>query len=113
MTTATYRPVMLSSGGVALTCEVLVSHCDDADFDGDWRYAAFCPDLDAAMDGRSVDEAVQRLHDAIVIKLEDCVGVGADAGPALAPPMARAEAVADFLADGRLIQQTTLRIERS
>ena len=111
MTTTTYRPVMLSSGGgVALTCEVLVSHCDDADFDGDWRYAAFCPDLDAAMDGRSVDEAVKRLHDAIVIKLADCVGGGA--GP-LVSPLARDEAVADFLADGRLIQQTTLRIERS
>ena len=110
MTTATYRPTM--PPGVhspVLTCEVLVSHYAAADFDGDWRYAAFCPDLDVAMDGRSIAEAVQRLRDAIRIKLDDCAGDG----PAPTSPAARDEAVADFLADGRLVQQATLRIERS
>lgn len=110
MTTATYRPAMPPvAHRPVLTCEVLVSHCAAADFDGDWRYAAFCPDLDGAMDGRSVDEAVQRLRDAIRIKLADCAGER----PAPMSPAARNEAVADFLADGRLVQRTTLRIERS
>lgn len=110
MTTTTYPPLIRpGSAGVALTCEVLISHCAAADFDGDWRYAAFCPDLDVAMDGRSVAEAVQRLHDAIRIKLADCAGEC----PTPMSPAARDEAVADFLADGRLVQQATLRLERS
>lgn len=109
MTTAIYHPAMPPDAGEsALTCEVLISHCDAADFDGDWRYSAFCPDIDAAMDGRSADEALQRLQDAIRIKLAD--GAGAYLSPA--PPVARAAAVADFLADGRLVKQTTLRIAR-
>lgn len=108
MSTTIHRPVMsLGSGGMALTCEVLVSHCDDADFDGDWRYSAFCPDFDTAMDGRSADEALERLHDAIGIKLADCAGAGLS--PIL--PAARDEAVADFLADGRLVKQTTIQVE--
>ena len=62
MTTTSYHPAAPpDTDGSDLTCEVLISHCADAEFDGDWRYSAFCPDLDAAMDGRSVDEA---LHNA-------------------------------------------------
>ena len=83
--------------------DVLVSYCDDPDFDGDWRYSAFCPDLDVAMDGRTVAEALQRVKDAIAIKAADCPDGRL---PALSPEL-KAAALADFLSDGRLVCQTT------
>ena len=83
--------------------DVLVSCCDDPDFDGDWRYSAFCPDRDVAMDGRTVDEALQRVKDAIAVKVAD----SADGRlPALSSEL-KAAALADFLSDGRLVWQTT------
>ena len=84
--------------------EALVSRYDDADFDGDWRYAAFSPDIDVATDGRTTDEALRRLKDAIRIKLRD---YPTGQLPALSPA-ARAAAVADFLDDGRLVAKTTV-----
>ncbi len=81
--------------------EILVSCCDDADFDGGWRYSAFCPDIDTAMDGRTPEEAILRVKDAIRVKLAD---YQADQISVLSPE-ARAEAVADFLSDGRLVDR--------
>ncbi len=88
--------------------EVLVSCYDGADFDGDWRYSAFCPDIDTAMDGRTPEEALSRVRDAVRIKLAD---YPTGQFPLL-PPEARAEAVGDFLNDGRLIDKTTVSVER-
>ena len=88
--------------------EVLVSCYDGEDFDGDWRYSAFCPDIDAAMDGRTPEEALSRVKDAIRIKLADY-----PTGQFPVPhPGDRAEAVEDFLNDGRLINKTTVLLER-
>ena len=81
--------------------EILVSCCDDADFDGDWRYSAFCPDIDTAMDGRTPEEAILRVKDAMRVKLAD---YQADQISVLSPET-RAEAVADFLIDGRLVDR--------
>lgn len=87
--------------------EVLVSCCDDADFDGDWRYSAFCPDLDTAMDGRTSEEAVLRVKESIRVKLAD-YQTGQFPLPS---PEARVEAVADFLSDGRLVDETIVILE--
>ena len=88
--------------------EILVSCCDDADFDGDWRYSAFCPDIDTAMDGRTPEEALQRVKDAIRVKLADH-----QAGQfTIFSPEARARAVADFLSDGRLVDKQKVLLER-
>ncbi|MYC31807.1 MAG: hypothetical protein F4X64_01355 [Chloroflexi bacterium] len=88
--------------------EVMVSRYDAADFDGDWRYSAFCPDIDAAMDGRTPEEAVLRVTEAIRVKLADCHN---GQFPLLSPE-ARAEAIADFMSDGRLVAKTTVTLER-
>ncbi len=87
--------------------EVMVSCCDEADFDGDWRYSAFCPDIDTAMDGRTSAEAVHRVTEAIRVKLADCQFGQL---PPLSPE-ARAKAIADFLGDGRLVEKTTVILE--
>ena len=92
------------SGGVY---EILVSCCDDADFDGDWRYSAFCPDIDTAMDGRTPEEALLRVKDAIRVKLAHYQ----DGQILVLSPEARAEAVADFLSDGRLVDKTKVLLE--
>ena len=88
--------------------EILVSRCDDEDFEGDWRYSAFCPDIDTAMDGRTPEEAILRVKDAMRVKLAD---YQADQISVLSPE-ARAEAVADFLIDGRLVDKTKVLLER-
>ena len=82
---------------------LMTSWCDDPDFDGDWRYSAFCPDLDVAMDGRTVAEALQRVKDAIAIKAADSPDGRL---PALSSEL-KAAALADFLSDGRLVCPTT------
>ena len=87
--------------------QALVSHYDGADFDGDWRYSAFCPDIDVAMDGRSTAEALSLLQHAVRIKRAN----GAGAQPVFPSPAERAEAVADFLTDGRLIERTAIRVD--
>ena len=87
--------------------EVMVSRYDEADFDGDWCYSAFCPDIDAAMDGRTPEEAVLRVTEAIRVKLADCQN---GQFPLLSPE-ARADAIADFISDGCLIAETTVTLE--
>ena len=87
--------------------EVLVSCYDDADFDGDWRYSAFCPDLDTVMDGRTPEEAVLRVKEAIRVKLAD---YQTSQFPPLSPE-ARVEAVTDFLSDGRLVDETMVILD--
>ena len=88
--------------------EIMVSCCDETDFDGDWRYSAFCPDIDAAMDGRTPEEAILRITEAIRVKLADCQ----DGQFPLLSPEARAEVIADFISDGRLVAETTVTLER-
>ena len=90
------------------TYEVMVSCYDEVDFDGDWRYSAFCPDIDAAMDGRTPEEAVLRVTEAIRVKLADCQ----NGQIPLLSPEARAEAIADFISDGRLVAKTAVTLER-
>lgn len=87
--------------------EVLVSCYDGMDFDGDWRYSAFCPDIDTAMDGRTPEEALLRVKEAIRIKLAD---YQTGQRPVLTPE-ARGEAVEDFLNDGRLVDKTTVLLD--
>ena len=87
--------------------EVLVSCYDGTDFDGDWRYSAFCPDIDAAMDGRTPAEALSRVKEAIRIKIGD---YPTGQFPML-PPAARAKAVEDFLNEDRLVDKTTVLLE--
>ena len=86
--------------------DVLVTHYDGDDFDGDWRYSAFCPDIDVAMDGRDTEEAYRLLENAIRIKLTDCT----DVQQAILSPADRAEAISDFLDDGRLCEQIAIRL---
>ena len=86
--------------------DVLVTHYDGDDFDGDWRYSAFCPDIDVAMDGRDPEEAYRLLENAIRIKLADCT----DVQQAILSPVARAEVISDFLDDGRLCEQIAIRL---
>ena len=108
MTSAHNTDKTMTGNGSAGAYEILVSRCDDADFDGDWRYSAFCPDIDTAMDGRTPEEALLRVKDAIRVKLAD---YQADAILELSPE-ARAEAVADFLSDGRLVDKEKMFLER-
>ena len=86
--------------------DVLVTHYDGDDFDGDWRYSAFCPDIDVAMDGRDTEEAYRLLENAIRIKLTDCN----DVQQVILSPADRAEAISDFLDDGRLCEQIAIRL---
>ena len=108
MTSAHNTDKTMTGDRSAEAYEILVSCCDDADFDGDWRYSAFCPDIDTAMDGRTPEEAVLRVKDAIRVKLAD---YQADQIVELSPE-ARAEAVADFLSDGRLVDKQKVLLER-
>ena len=96
-----------------IDCDVLVSYCDAPDFDGDWRYSAFCPDLDVAMDGRSAAEAMARLKDVVAFKVmadlrgsNDSDNPSDGRQPALSSEQ-KAEALADFLSEGRLVCRTT------
>ena len=87
--------------------EVLVSCYDGRDFDGDWRYSAFCPDVDTAMDGRTPEEALSRVKEAIRVKLVDCQTRQLP----ILNAKARDEAVEDFLSDGRLVDRTTVLLD--
>ena len=108
MTSAHDTDQTASSNRSGEVYEILVSYCDDADFDGDWRYSAFCPDIDTAMDGRTPEEALLRVKDAIRVKLADYQAVQFT----VLSPEARAEAVADFLSDGRLVDKQKVLLER-
>ena len=47
------------------TFQVLVSYYDGEDFNGDWRWGADCPAVGAATDGRTREEALEMVKDAI------------------------------------------------
>lgn len=47
------------------TFQVLVSYCDGEDFDGDWRWCADAPEIGVASDGRTYEEALEMVKDAI------------------------------------------------
>ena len=55
------------------------------------------------MDGRTVDEALQRVKDAIAVKVAD----SPDGQPPALSSELKAAALADFLSDGRLVRRTT------
>ena len=50
---------------------VLVSYYDAEDFEGDWRWGADCPAVGVATDGRTREEALEMIKDAIQGKLSD------------------------------------------
>ena len=47
------------------TFQVLVSYCDGEDFNGDWRWCADAPEIGVASDGRTYEEALEMVKDAI------------------------------------------------
>jgi len=47
------------------TFQVLVSYYDAEDFKGDWRWGADCPAVGVATDGRTREEAMEMVKDAI------------------------------------------------
>ncbi len=47
------------------TFQVLVSYYDAEDFKGDWRWGADCPAVGVATDGRTREEALEMVKDAI------------------------------------------------
>ena len=53
------------------TYQVLVSYYDGADFNGEWRWSAECPALGCASDGRTRQEALQMVADAMQGVLAD------------------------------------------
>ena len=53
------------------TFQVLVSYYDAEDFDGDWRWGADCPAVGCATDGRTREEALEMIKDAIQGHLSD------------------------------------------
>ena len=78
------------------TFQVLVSYEADADFDGDWRWSADCPAIGCASDGRTRQEALIMVQDAIK-------GMLADYPPGQYPyrgPAAMAQVRAEYDAEG-------------
>ncbi len=76
MTTA--NPRASQQGGAAPddiedvgTFQVLVSYYDGEDFDGDWRWGADCPAVGVATDGRTREEALEMIKDAIQCHLSE------------------------------------------
>lgn len=53
------------------TFQVLISHYAGADFVGDWRWSADCPAVGCASDGRTRQEALAMVKDAIQCRLAD------------------------------------------
>ena len=53
------------------TFHVLVSYYDAEDFEGDWRWGADCPAVGVATDGRTREEALKMVKDAIQGMLSD------------------------------------------
>ena len=78
------------------TFQVLVSYYDAKDFKGDWRWGADCPAVGVATDGRTREEALEMVKDAIQGKLS--------AYPVGQYPLrsddAMAEACAEYEAEG-------------
>ena len=69
--------------------QVLLSYYDGADFKGEWRWSAECPALGCASDGRTQQEALRMVADAMQGILADC------------PPGARPPPPADAMAQTR------------
>ena len=70
MTTANTRTPQqdeAASDGIedAGTFQVLVSYYDGEDFNGDWRWCADVPEIGVASDGRTYEEALEMVKDAI------------------------------------------------
>ena len=65
MVTTQNSALMPPPSADAGTFQVLVSHYDGADFDGDWRWSADCPAVGCASDGRTRQEALLMVQDAI------------------------------------------------
>ena len=59
--------------------QVIVTYEDGADFDGDWRWSADCPAIGCASAGRTREEALLMIADAIqlpgaIVMKDDAVG---------------------------------------
>ena len=67
------EPAADPAGGIedTGTFQVLVSYYDAEDFKGDWRWGADCPAVGVATDGRTREEALEMVKDAIQGKLSD------------------------------------------
>ena len=79
-------PLPANPRGDDAAYQVLVSYYDGADFNGEWRWSAECPALGCASDGRTRQEALQMVADAMQ-------GVLADYPVGERPPQFDAEAV--------------------
>ena len=78
------------------TFQVLVSYYDREDFNGDWRWGADCPAVGCATDGRTREEALEMIKDAIQCHLSDYP----PGEFPLRPDDAMAEACAEYEAEG-------------
>lgn len=76
--------------------QVLVSYYDGEDFDGDWRWCADAPEIGVASDGRTYEEALEMVKDAI-----QCFVSGYPSGQfPVCPPDAMAVACAEYADEG-------------
>ena len=64
-------PLPANPRGDDAAYQVLVAYYDGADFDGEWRWSAECPALGCASDGRTRQEALQMVTDAMQGVLAD------------------------------------------
>ncbi len=78
------------------TFQVLVSYYDGEDFNGEWRWGADCPSVGCATDGRTREEALEMIKDAI-----QCLLSAFPSGQfPLRSDDAMAEACAEYEAEG-------------
>ena len=78
------------------TFQVLVSYYDGEDFDGDWRWCADAPEIGVASDGRTYEEALEMVKDAI-----QCFMSGYQPGQfPVCPPDAMAIVCAEYADEG-------------
>ena len=78
------------------TFQVLVSYYDGEDFNGDWRWCADAPEIGVASDGRTYEEALEMVKDAI-----QCFMSGYPSGQfPVCPPNAMAIARSEYADEG-------------
>ena len=78
------------------TFQVLVSYYDGEDFNGEWRWCADAPEIGVASDGRTYEEALEMVKDAI-----QCFMSGYQPGQfPVCPPDAMAKARAEYADEG-------------
>ena len=78
------------------TFQVLVSYYDGQDFNGDWRWCADAPEIGVASDGRTYEEALEMVKDAI-----QCFVSGYPPGQfPVCPPDAMTIACAEYADEG-------------